>query len=1086
MKRLLLSLLFGIWILSVFGNPVDSKYAEKIAKNLYFERVNEFHEISLKSIKTDLVFTEIQNNSKLYYVFDIDCSVDGYVIISADDDVFPVLGYSFEGNYMLENQPTNFREIMIIYEKQILEVISKGLKADRAIQNEWARLENQTIYRGTYRSVSPLVTAHWAQGQYYNKSCPYDASSSYDNRVLVGCVAVAMGQVMHYHKSPTTGSSSSSYYHNDYGSLSANYGMTTYNWSGMPNSLSTYNSSVATLLYHCGVSVEMNYGITGSGAYTSDAATALKSYFGYASSTTYQDKGNFTTSGWESLLKTELDNNRPMVYRGHGSSGGHAFVCDGYQGTSNNHFHFNWGWGGSQDGYFYVSNLNPGTYDFSTSQAAITGIVPGNTSNVELSLYDAISVSPTTLTQYQSATVWVQHWNTGTTNFTGDLRVALYSTSGQFVELIDSFNNVGLQSGYYYTYGIDFETSSINASPGTYLVAAEYKPSGGSWTLLKEGSYSNPVTVTIQGGTSTYDMRLYDSLFVYPKPIVQNDSCFVWMDIANYGSSAFSGDLTVSLFDASSGQFVEEIETRTGLSLNSMSHWTNGIWFVSGSIQASPGDYLLAAHFKPSNGNWTLVDEDMYLNPISVKVISKAQMPDPYEVNNTQTTSYAFTPSFVGNAATISTDSSNFHNETDIDYYKIDLASGYNYTISMRLHDNYNSGNGKTYSCDAVFAYKYGANWSAYFDDEEASDFVATDGGTVYFEVSPYFAGVEGTYLLEVEISRVQAGDPDLVVINEVASPTTIQSGENITVSCDVKNVGSSASSSSVIKYYLSSNSSYDAGDVEMGFDNVISLAKDGSTTVAEEFQIPVSTSAGQWYILFYADANQSVTEDNENNNIGVQQISVFKGEPDLIIQSKSLNPATISVGGAVNATCTIKNQGEDDASACVLKYYLSDNTNLDGADIELGSDNILGLTPASSSASSENLIIPSNTANGTWYILFEIDANHQVTESDESNNVEYSILNVTGNTGVQQANSLESAIRIFPNPASNILSIHFENAVENIQGQLIDFSGKIVYHFDARQITQKSIDISKLPSGLYHIRLTADHQMYEYSFVKE
>ena len=977
--------------------------------------------------------------------------------------------------------------MMIIYEKQILKVISNGLKADRNIQNEWANLEKQTVYRGNYRSVSPLVSAHWGQGQYYNRNCPVDASSSYDNRVLVGCVAVAMGQVMHYHKSPTKGSGSSSYYHSSYGTLAANYGMTTYNWSGMPNSLSSNNSAVATLLNHCGVSVEMNYAPTGSGAYTSDAASSLKNYFGYSSTTQYKDKSNYTSSAWESLLKTEIDNSRPMIYRGHGSSGGHAFVCDGYQGTSNNHFHFNWGWQGSQDGYFYVSNLNPSTYDFSTSQAAIIGIKPGTTSSIMLTLYDGITKTPTTLTQYQSATIWVQLLNNCGTNFTGDIRVALYSSSGQFVELIDSFNNLSLTDGYYYSYGHDFESSSISASPGTYLVAAEFRPSGGSWTLVDKGSYSNPVSVTVQGGTSAWDIRLYDSIYAFPKPLVQYDSAFVWFDMANFSGSTFNGELTVSLFDVSSGQFVETIETRSSISLPTMSHWTNGIWFVSSSIQAAPGDYILAAHFKPSGGNWTLIDEDSYLNPIPIKIISTAQYPDPYEVNNTENSPYTFTPTFVADKATITTVGSNFHNASDIDFYNFNLASGYNYTISMRLHDSYNSGTGYTYSCDAVFAYKYGANWSAYFDDDEASDFNVIGAGTVNFEVSPYFSGIEGTYLFEIEITRVIAGDPDLIAYDETVSPSTIQAGENLTVTCVIKNQGSSVAASSVVKYYLSANSSFDAGDMEMGSDNVISLAKDGSMTVAEIFQIPVNTAAGNWYVLIYADANLAITEDNENNNIASSQITVFKGQADLIIQSKSVTPATVNVGGVLTANCTIKNQGQGDAGSSILKYFLSSNTQLDGTDIELGSDNVLSLTVNSSSASNENLIIPNNNANGNWFILFVADASDQIDESDETNNIESMSITITGNTGFDETNNLLDAIRMYPNPVTDYFVIETGQLKDQLNIEIFDMNGKLVYKvYPTNNLNNQKIDVSSFSSGMYQLKIGSNQQYKLINFMKK
>ncbi|MFA4851669.1 MAG: CUB domain-containing protein, partial [Bacteroidales bacterium] len=79
------------------------------------------------------------------------------------------------------------------------------------------------------------------------------------------------------------------------------------------------------------------------------------------------------------LIRTELDNKRPVLYSGFDPSppySGHAFVCDGYQGT--NYFHFNWGWSGYYNGYFYLSSLNPGGNDLSSGQEAVIGIYPGS------------------------------------------------------------------------------------------------------------------------------------------------------------------------------------------------------------------------------------------------------------------------------------------------------------------------------------------------------------------------------------------------------------------------------------------------------------------------------------------------------------------------------------------------------------------------------------------------------------------------------------------------------------------------------------------------------------------------------------
>ena len=366
-----LSLLF---VFSVFAGQIDLNDAKNVAKNFYWEKVTLSKGMSYDNVNLSLVFTGSEESIPVYYIFNVNQD-DGFVIIAADDDVYPFLGYAFTGKYMDNiEQPINFKTWMDHSKDQILFVRKNGLQADEQISEAWKKYQIKPQSIDPILGVNPLLTTKWNQDNYYNALCPADNAGP-GGHVYAGCVATAMGQVMKYHNHPEQGTGSHSYYCSPYGTQTANFGATTYNWSSMPNSVYYNNTAVATLLFHCGVSVDMDYGPNGSGAWTSATRTALINYFSYSSSAQYKQKSSYSTSGWESLLRTELEASRPMIYRGQGT-GGHAFVCDGYQGT--NFFHFNWGWSGYYNGYFYVSNLNPGGANFSNLQAAVIGIQPSN------------------------------------------------------------------------------------------------------------------------------------------------------------------------------------------------------------------------------------------------------------------------------------------------------------------------------------------------------------------------------------------------------------------------------------------------------------------------------------------------------------------------------------------------------------------------------------------------------------------------------------------------------------------------------------------------------------------------------------
>jgi len=335
--------------------------------------------VVLKFMNTDnlrLVKTYFTTNSvPAFYVFNAE---NGFVIISAEDFETPVIGYSNEGVFDENKVPFQMREYLNDFVVNIQYGIENHVVADEKTQRKWhlaktgGRLNDSKILK----EVSPMLTAHWAQGCYYNAMCPADTNGVCGHAV-VGCVAVAMAQIMHYYGYPQKGSGNHSYSTN-YGIISADFGNAFYDWINMPDSLS-HNSSateidaVSQLLYHCGVAVDMGYSANGSGASSNNVIVALKNYFGYADEIFKDRKGNYTNDEWLAKVKYYLDYNCPLFYSGAGSAI-HSFVCDGYD--SNDMLHFNWGWNGSHNGYFALGNMYPNGYNLSNNNTAIFGITP--------------------------------------------------------------------------------------------------------------------------------------------------------------------------------------------------------------------------------------------------------------------------------------------------------------------------------------------------------------------------------------------------------------------------------------------------------------------------------------------------------------------------------------------------------------------------------------------------------------------------------------------------------------------------------------------------------------------------------------
>ena len=365
MKRIsLLCIAFFGLFLSTIAHPIDLQTAQSIA--VKFMGASDMQLVS--TYRTD-------KSAAAFYVFNTE---DGFIIVSADDCETPIIGYSHEGRFDPNNIPEQMEAYLQDFVARIQYGIENHIEADELTARQWELVKNtgRLNESKTASAVEPLLTEMWEQGCHYNELCP-TFSKVPCGHAEVGCVAVAMGQIMHYWHYPETGWGSHSY--NNAGlSLSADFGNTVYNWDHMPDSL-TDNSSdaeieaVATLLFHCGVSVNMKYTTNGSGADSGDVPDALIRYFNYSRRLHIEKRSDFSDDEWMSMLKACLDLQRPVFYGGKGSQGSHAFVCDGYDG--NDLLHFNWGWGRA-NGYFALGNLNPIGYSFNEKNIAILDINP--------------------------------------------------------------------------------------------------------------------------------------------------------------------------------------------------------------------------------------------------------------------------------------------------------------------------------------------------------------------------------------------------------------------------------------------------------------------------------------------------------------------------------------------------------------------------------------------------------------------------------------------------------------------------------------------------------------------------------------
>lgn len=379
MKKLSLTIVaFLMAVMPSFSENVTIQTAQRAAQSFLNAKMEGSPQIHLIDFAEKASFPN-------FYVFGNERC---FVIIASDDAAHPVLGYSTEYGINADPMPEAVFDWFKAYDNEMASIKENHFETLLEIQSEWENLLNgRGLEPKTRNHVEPLVRTRWQYGTPFNNLCPADTAGP-GGHAKTGCGAVAMAQLMNYWEHPVRGAGSFSYTpssHPEYGIQAVNFGNTIYDWDHMRNVYQKSYSdveaeAVATLMYHCGVSVSMDYGPDASGTSTSRIDDALIEFFNYNNSMSYKEKdGHYSDDQWVAMLKNDLNVERPVIYRGQSqnNSVGHIFVCDGYD--ENDYFHFNWGYAGRWDGYYAIGSLYGGAY-YSYVNRAIFGIFPNQTS----------------------------------------------------------------------------------------------------------------------------------------------------------------------------------------------------------------------------------------------------------------------------------------------------------------------------------------------------------------------------------------------------------------------------------------------------------------------------------------------------------------------------------------------------------------------------------------------------------------------------------------------------------------------------------------------------------------------------------
>ena len=493
--------------------PVTLEQAQQVARQFMGTQPRmamNMHRARLASWQPREKTLGLAADEALYYVFNVGDD-EGFVIVSGDDRTMPVLGYADSGTFDAEQLPAEVRAWLQGYADQ-LEYLSQHPKT-------------LPFRAGSSNSaIAPLLTCHWGQTSPYNSKLMTDPVTG--ETCVTGCVATAMAQVMYYWKYPAKTKA----YIPGYTTLTrsiylSSYEPTTINWSYMKDVVTEQDSkntrdAVGMLMALCGASVTMDYTSNASNSSADRIPKALKTYFGYASSTQLLNRNHYRAAQWNQIIYDELKAQRPVIYAGSSSGGGHAFVIDGYDG--NGLFHVNWGWSGKSDGYFLLSALDSDSNDgagassstdgYNFMQQAIVGMTPTEgllpSAPVCLSSY-GIGLSGASTTTRQGNNTFHIDLTATFCNLTAetqrfDAAIGVFDKNDVLKEVLGSFTDEYASGNGYLDlpFSLDFGAALGN---GDYTLKAisRLTGSGADWSPNFD-SNKFAIEVKISNNTATY------------------------------------------------------------------------------------------------------------------------------------------------------------------------------------------------------------------------------------------------------------------------------------------------------------------------------------------------------------------------------------------------------------------------------------------------------------------------------------------------------------------------------------------------------------------------------------------------------
>lgn len=506
-KTLVLLLFSLIFPLSVSAKIVTPSQALRVANSFFSQtKVMQAGSVDLTLSWTSSDISDKASPSSVedpaFYVF-VPKNSKGFVIVSGDDAIVPIIGYSFENPApSADDVPVNMKEWLGIITEAVQDLRSHNISSPLEVQKRWANPRPSA-------AVKELETALWGQGSPFNDQCP----TYKGEKCLTGCVITAAAEVLQYHKHPAESHGVTEPYRSERDDAVIDMPERNLNhpihWEDMlPNyhgsTSQAQKDAVSQLMADLGSAMQVKYGTSATSSSTSNLPHVLYEYYNYSPSACMISRADYSDEQWKEYIMEDIDNDCPIIYRATNetSNAGHSFILDGY--SDGNEYHFNWGWEGKGNGYYALDMMNPRSdRNYCRKQKCLKGLKPDDGAPMEIirwiKLYRGLKSSTDEIEQGKSFKVNdLALLNDGDFAYSGDIAIVMTDADGNVKETLTQWNVPSLSPHYYKTY--DYVTLTVKSPiKSGYRIRCLYRAENSEeWKDVRSYNAPDPWEIVIK------------------------------------------------------------------------------------------------------------------------------------------------------------------------------------------------------------------------------------------------------------------------------------------------------------------------------------------------------------------------------------------------------------------------------------------------------------------------------------------------------------------------------------------------------------------------------------------------------------